>query len=269
MGVREVLPKLLQLFKLYDVRASFASVGMLFARDTEELLECLPAQQPTYKRPRFSPYGNYIKKVITNKETWPYHIGGELINLIQEYPEHEIGSHTFSHYYCLEEGQTLEQFQADLLAAKAIAQDKGLELSSLVFPRNQYAKEQLEIAAKVGFHSFRGNEKAWFYRAVPESGNSYLKRGFKLLDAYINFSGHNTTALDEIKSYAPYNIPSSRFLRPYSPALKIFEGLRMRRIKKSMTYAAQSGEVFHLWWHPHNFGIRQEDNLSFLEESKS
>jgi hypothetical protein len=31
-----------------------------------------------------------------------------------------------------------------------------------------------------------------------------------------------------------------------------------------MTYAAKRGEVFHLWWHPHNFGINQKENLKFL-----
>ena len=93
-----------------------------------------------------------------------------------------------------------------------------------------------------------------------------MKRAFRLLDSYLNISGHNTTKLSDIKSTKPYNIPSSRFLRPYSPFLKSLEGLRLKRIKKSMEYAAQEGEVFHLWWHPHNFGMHQDANLNFLEE---
>ena len=32
-----------------------------------------------------------------------------------------------------------------------------------------------------------------------------------------------------------------------------------------MTAAARTGGVFHLWWHPHNFGVNQEENLSILE----
>jgi hypothetical protein len=31
-----------------------------------------------------------------------------------------------------------------------------------------------------------------------------------------------------------------------------------------MTYAAKNGEVFHLWWHPHNFGVNKMENLDFL-----
>jgi hypothetical protein len=48
--------------------------------------------------------------------------------------------------------------------------------------------------------------------------------------------------------------------------LSWLEPLRLRRIKKAMTYAAKRGEVFHLWWHPHNFGINQEENFKNLTE---
>ena len=43
------------------------------------------------------------------------------------------------------------------------------------------------------------------------------------------------------------------------------ERLRLNRILKSMTHAAKSGEVYHLWWHPHNFGKNQNENLIFLQ----
>ena len=61
------------------------------------------------------------------------------------------------------------------------------------------------------------------------------------------------------------NVCASRMLRPYSPKLSFLEGLRLKRIKKEMTYAAKKGEMYHLWWHPHNFGANMEENLRFLE----
>jgi hypothetical protein len=64
----------------------------------------------------------------------------------------------------------------------------------------------------------------------------------------------------------PINIPSSRFLRPYDRKLEFIDWLRLRRIKKSMTHAAENNLMFHLWWHPHNFGINQLENFAFLEE---
>jgi hypothetical protein len=33
-----------------------------------------------------------------------------------------------------------------------------------------------------------------------------------------------------------------------------------------MTHAAKKGEVYHLWWHPHNFGRNTEANFHFLEK---
>jgi hypothetical protein len=61
------------------------------------------------------------------------------------------------------------------------------------------------------------------------------------------------------------NIPSSRLLRRYIPALKWLEGLRLRRILASMTNAASSGRVFHLWMHPEELAEYPEPNLDFLE----
>jgi hypothetical protein len=33
-----------------------------------------------------------------------------------------------------------------------------------------------------------------------------------------------------------------------------------------MREAAENGEKFHLWWHPHNFGKDREKNLENLEK---
>lgn len=40
----------------------------------------------------------------------------------------------------------------------------------------------------------------------------------------------------------------------------------MHRIKSGMTYAAKNNKLYHLWWHPHNFGCNQKENFQFLEE---
>jgi hypothetical protein len=61
------------------------------------------------------------------------------------------------------------------------------------------------------------------------------------------------------------NVPASRFLRPYAPRLRHLEGLRLRRIVSDLEYAAREGKLFHLWWHPHNFGVNTDQNLAFLE----
>ena len=33
-----------------------------------------------------------------------------------------------------------------------------------------------------------------------------------------------------------------------------------------MNYAAKKGRLFHLWWHPHNFGNNIRYNIDFLKK---
>jgi hypothetical protein len=56
------------------------------------------------------------------------------------------------------------------------------------------------------------------------------------------------------------------FLYAWSPVVQPLAVMRLRRIKQAMTAAARAGAVFHLWWHPHNFGVNLELNLAILAE---
>jgi hypothetical protein len=64
----------------------------------------------------------------------------------------------------------------------------------------------------------------------------------------------------------PVNVPQSLFLRPWSKKFRWFEPLKLMRIKKQMTTAARKGGLYHLWWHPHNFGKYTDKNLQTLEK---
>ena len=92
-----------------------------------------------------------------------------------------------------------------------------------------------------------------------------IKRALRLIDSYINISGSNSYYLESINTEKPYNIPASRFLRPVSKRLSKFENIRKKRIIKSLKQAALNQQVFHLWWHPHNFGVNIDKNIKFLE----
>jgi len=262
-GVRNNLPKILDIFETYGIKATFATVGFLFASNKKDLISMFPKDIPNYFDEKLSPYGDYFKKVKGSENLDKYHFASELIDLIKDYSGHEIASHTFSHYYSLEGGQTTKEFKADLLAAIEIAKKKNIKLKSIVFPRNQINSDYLKICLELGIQSYRGNENAWFYKIECSKKENIKKRFFRLLDSYINISGYNTYSIKDIDG-KPYNIHASRFLRPYNPKLEIVDGLKLNRILKSMTYAAKNGEIFHLWWHPHNFGKYQEQNLNFL-----
>ena len=40
----------------------------------------------------------------------------------------------------------------------------------------------------------------------------------------------------------------------------------LRRIKNEMEDAAKFNSIYHLWWHPHNFGKNLSANLNNLEQ---
>lgn len=261
-GVHAAIPRILSLFEEYGIHATWATVGFLFFSDAEELLKNVPLLKPSYIDQSLCPY-SYVK--LTGAKERDLHFAPYLIDKIASTKNQEIGTHTLSHYYCLEEGQTVEQFQADLSTAMDVAKARGLALKTLVFPRNQSDEAYIRAFADLGGQAYRGNEFSPLYRASTTSGHSLVKRAARLLDAYINISGSNTYKLETPALSQCLNIPASRFLRPYSKRLALFDGLKLKRIKDAMSYAALHNEIFHLWWHPHNFGVDTDENIRFLE----
>ena len=264
LGARLAIPKMIALFNEFGVRTTFATVGMLFFETREELLASIPSRQPSYRDKRLSPYDGYLRTLGANEEEDPYHFGASLISQIKE-SGHEIGCHTFSHYYCLEPGQTLDEFHADLVAAKETAARSRVELNSLVFPRNQYSDEHLAICAREGILTYRGNEKTWSTAPRRSAAQTRGVRAMRLMDSYLNLTGHHAFELGKTES-AIVNIPSSRFLRPFTPRFRLLENLRLKRITNAMTFAARNNRGYHLWWHPHNFGLHLDENLLFLRQ---
>ena len=263
LGVRQAIPAMLALFAEFGLHATWATVGLLFFESKEEMLKGLPIVRPAYTDPYLSPY-QVLDEVGEDEVRDPYHFGRSLLEIIRATAGQEIASHTFCHYYCLERGQTLDQFRHDMRAAAQVAATAGVTLQSLVFPRNQYNPEYLVVCRELGITSYRGNEQSWIYRERSEEQQALYKRGARLFDAYLNLSGQHTARWSDMVRSFPYNIPASRFLRPWSGRLKSLESLRLRRILKGMEYAARQGEVFHLWWHPHNFGINLAENMAVL-----
>ena len=261
-GVQKVIPRLISLFETYDIKATFATVGFLFAKNKEELLQFNPQAIPTYSNENYNVYKKEVPQTGNDEKDDPYHFGYSLLEQLKNTP-HEIGTHTYSHYYCLEEGQTADQFTADILAAKKIAEKNGIPLESFVFPRNQVNEDYLKLLFDNSITVYRGNPTSWIYKPRRFTAEVPFIRFCRLLDTYIPVSGYNTHIIKKEKNQ-PVNIPASRFLKPYVPGLSWLEKLRMRRIKKEMTRAAQKNELYHLWWHPHNFGVNLEKNIDFL-----
>lgn len=263
VGVKEVIPGLIELFAQYDFKVTFATVGFLFCKNKEELQACLPVNRPAYSNKSYDVYKKELPLIGNDEITDPYHFGYSLLELIKESP-HEIGTHTFCHYYCLEKGQTAHEFDADIKAAKKIATENNITLSSIVFPRNQINEAYLSVLDDNGIAVYRGNPESWIYKPRKYKAELFFIRICRLLDTYFPVTGNNTYKIKKGQN-RPVNIPSSRFLKPYSTHLPaFFEKLKLRRIMNEMTHAAKNNELYHLWWHPHNFGSNLDENLKNL-----
>lgn len=262
LGVQQVIPALLSAFENYSIKATFATVGILFAKDKEELEVYIPDTKPGYSNTEYNVYIKEFAAMGNNEKDDPYHFGYSLFEMIRHSP-HELCTHTFSHYFCLEEGQTAEEFDADITAAINIAKAKGVELYSLVFPRNQVNETYLPVLADNGIRVYRGNPQSWIYKPRKFSAEIPLIRLCRLLDTYFPVSGNNTFVIEK-NTGQPVNVPASRFLKPYNKKLAWLEKLKLKRIMKEMTYAAKNNQFYHLWWHPHNFGVNIKENMENL-----
>lgn len=258
-GEWDVIPKILELFEQNDVRATWATVGMLMCRNYSQWCEIRPDSPPEYLQKNLSNYR--LDSVI--KDNPSLFFARSLVQQILDTPGQEIASHSYSHFYCGEKFATIQQFAADLLCAIHVANDLGIKYKSFVFPRNQVQNCYVSALHAMGFKVFRGNASNWLYERGDSVAFGLAGRALRLVDSYLPLSG-NQIANPSIFG-GLVDVPASLFLRPWSNKLSTFEKFRIIRIKNAMTSAAKDDGVFHLWWHPHNFGVNIEKNILILK----
>lgn len=196
LGARLAIPRILALFTEFNVSATWATVGFLFARSRAERERFSPELRPKYANPAFSPY---FDPTGDDEGNDPLHFADSLIKQISLTPRQELATHTFSHYFCLERGQTAATFRADLCAAQTIAAERGMRLTSIVFPRNQRNPTYDAVLLDSGITAYRGNppSRRWCFADGAE-GDRSAKRITRLLDAYVPLDGHNTTPWHDV-----------------------------------------------------------------------
>ncbi len=263
LGARAAIPAILARFAQREIHATWATVGLLFARTRQEALSHAPRRRPAYAVTQLDPYPE-LERAGASEEDDPFHFAGTLVQAIGNSPHQELGTHTFSHYYCLEPGPSLGDFEADLASAKAIGAPSGDVLRSIVFPRNQFDDAHLDAFRRAGGVAFRGNPSAWYWQPHAGDRETPAMRAFRFTDAYL------PNRLPELAGPRRHpsglvDVPATRFLRPWTPTFAHLEALKLHRLRTEMTRAARRGGLFHLWWHPHNFGRYPVQNLAMLD----
>jgi hypothetical protein len=263
LGARDAIPRILELAERHGIACTWATVGLLFFDDRDELLAALPEKRPDYADPALSPYGR-MAMVGRDERTDPLHFGRSLLRQIRDCPRQEVAGHTFSHYYALEDGGDPAAFTADLAAARLAAATLGITLRSIVFPRNQVRETYLPLCHAMGYRTYRGTQAAEMYRSRPRAAERVWSRLLRAADTYWPIATPREPNRPRPVG-AMTDIAASRFLRPVRSSTALLNRAQLRRIEQEVTRAAQQDGVYHLWWHPQNFGRDTALNLAMLE----
>lgn len=254
-NVRIIIPRLLELFDKYNIHATFGVVGGMYHASVEEFMDNNLDMSlfPKYDNTLLSPYEDHgLSQIKKHPELFFQPL---LIDDIRESGQ-EIATHTYSHYYCNEVGANDKDFSYDINNAINIALKHGDKIESIILPRNQDISDDFKtILIKSGIGCYRCNPYKYFNK------QALIFRALRFLSSYFPLT---RTCFNLPPNEPLVKIPSSLFLRPYS-TIKILNILQLRNIKRSMRIAAKTGKLFHLWWHPHNFGNNMEENFAILE----
>lgn len=262
--IETAISGILTLFKRYETHATWAVVGLLAHDSLAELHKNNRHLAVAYKNQNLSPFPLESSKYdnLTADEL----TGMTAIKAILSTDYQELSSHTYSHFYAIEEGIGIPDFERDCAAMQAIGDQLNNRFKTIIFPRNQVNPTFLPICSKYGYVAYRGNQENRFWTNSAFDKESIFKKAGRLVDAYIKISKTGTYRMETLKREETLiNIPSNRFFRPYS-GKNWLEKRKIKRIKREMLKAAKKGTIYHLWWHPHNFAQHLDKSLAQLEE---
>lgn len=259
-GEWQAIPRMLGRFRTHGVRATWATVGAIMCRDYREWRTRRRTRTPSAAAP--GPCADLEDALVKQNPTLFF--ARPLVERILETDGQELATHTYSHFYCQARDATPEGFLDDLARARSLAAEMGAGFRSIVFPRNQVSREFLAVLPAAGIRVYRGNSQHWLYRNGDAVPGGMAGRIMRFADAFVPLSG-SCCRREQIDG-ALVNVPASAFLYAWSALAEPLMALRLRRIKQGMSEAARTGALFHLWWHPHNFGVNLEANLAMLDE---
>ena len=233
---RESWLDLLDLLDEFDVPATWAVVGHLLL----DSCDGTHADHPT-------PDGWFDRDPGTDERRDGAWYGTELVDAIADADaDHEVGTHTFSH---VEMGDaTREVAAAEMREAVAVAEERGLSVDSMVFPRNNVGHR--DVLAAYGVSCYRGTRPRQWYDRTP-------------LGAVAKFFGWPTETVSpvlvtpESDEYGLINVPASLYLfcfegRARSLVERMTDDPVVSMAKRGVDRAAREGGVFHMWLHPNN-----------------
>jgi peptidoglycan/xylan/chitin deacetylase (PgdA/CDA1 family) len=233
--------RLIDCFEEAAVPATWAIVGHLFLDDCDGEHASHPASGDWFAAER----GRWRSRPDLR-------FGEGLIERIEGSPiAHEIGSHSFSHVVFGDADTTRTLAAAETEASVELARERGVSLSSFVYPRNRVGHR--DTLAEGGFVCYRGRAPA---RGLDDFAGGRPLR--KLVEATIDTPPLVRPRYDE---FGLVNVPASLYLFGFeglgrSIAESVWDDPVVRAAKRGIDAAAEANgsenEVFHMWLHPNN-----------------
>lgn len=227
---RPICAALLALFDRHQVPATWAMVAALL--DPENA-----AGRPGKKASWYAP--DIVEQVAASK------VG------------HEIGSHGGRHIYFNAIDKAAAR--ADLEFARAIHRAHGLAFKSLVFPRN--AVGHLDALAEAGIATYRGPDLQWFPAFAGPA--RVVTRAANLADKLLPIAPRT----GEPRGHGRLiELPGSMLLLGRNGLRRFaLPAVTRRKLAMGLARAAESGGVFHFWFHPSNFYVRRQEQLDTVD----
>ncbi len=233
---RDFVEQLFEVLEKRQIEATWAVVGLLMAKDREEIMHVAPRHLPRYER--------YLKAEFIdidvpgeNEESSPFTYGWSLIGKIAKSKLQEIASLTFSHFNSESPDANKETLWADLQTAVFLAQKRELYIKTMAFPDDHYNLDMLNSCIGLGIKGVRGR---------PRNQCSYR--------------------LEEIIDTKPLALPVSRYLKPYGLVNFVTRKLDLIKIKREMTAAAKEGKIYHLAIRDYELSKSYKRNLKQLSK---
>lgn len=254
--------RLIEWLDAYEVPATWAVVGHLFLEDCDGRHSSHPAADDGWFDA--DPGGP-----ATESDRW---FGPTLIDRIEgAETDHEIGCHSFSHVLFDGEATEREVVAAELEACREVAERRGIDLESFVFPRNVVGHR--DALSAYDFTCYRGRgpsqwyDRPWLYPVGKFASYSVGRTAPPLV----------TPTVDE---RGLVDVPGSLCLFSFEGAARsLVEPIAgdpvVRKAKRGIdaAAAADDGEICHLWLHPNELTTprnvrRLRRILEYLDERR-
>ncbi len=263
--VRNVVDKLLALFDIYGIKATWALVGHLFLRSCSANG---PDNHNHVLQPKYTwyPPGWLSHDPHSDMNEAPFFYAPDIVDkILASAVVHEIATHTFTHAILGDPECSREVAYSQLDECKRLALNKGINQVSVVFPRNSIG--HLDVLCEHGFSSFRGPEKNWYQACAPiptirgvcHFADRLLTRTPPCYDELVYYQSDNADG-------CLFDLPASMFLVPYVGLWRLVAlSRRVVQAKRGIKEATRKKGLFHLWFHPFNLAASPE-MFDVLEE---